>query len=60
MDDCVNGLSKGDSMEKILEEMREKSDRILRRDFLVRGYGTPERVKRNRVEKTERNNRIKR
>lgn len=60
MDDCVNGLSKGDSMEKILEEMREKSDRILRTDFLVRGYGTPERVKRNRVEKTERNNRIKR
>ena len=51
MDDCVNGLSKGDSMEKILEEMREKSDRILRTDFLVRGYGTPERVKRNRVEK---------
>lgn len=45
---------------KILEEMREKSDRILRTDFLVRGYGTPERVKRNRVEKTERNNRIKR
>lgn len=41
----MNGLSKGDNMEKILEEMREKSDRILRRDFLVRGYGTPERVK---------------
>ena len=46
----MNGLSKGDSMEKILEEMREKSDRILR---TISWYGirTPERVKRNRSKK---------
>lgn len=60
MDDCVNGLSKGDSMEKILDEVREKSDRILRTDFRVRGYDIPGRVKENRVEKPKRNNRLKR
>ena len=38
MDDCVNGLSTGDSMGKILDEVREKSDRILRTDFRVRYF----------------------
>lgn len=55
MDDCVNGLSKGDSMEKILEEMREKSDHILRTDFRVRGYGTSDRQKGNKPGKTQKN-----
>ena len=55
MDDCVNGLSTGDSMEKILEEMREKSDHILRTDFRVRGYGTSDRQKENKPGKVQKN-----
>lgn len=55
MDDCVNGLSKGDSMGKILEEMREKSDHILRTDFRVRGYGTSDRQKENKPGKVQKN-----
>lgn len=55
MDDCVNGLSKGDSMERILDEVREKSDRILRTDFRVRGYGTSDRQKGNRPGKAHKN-----
>ena len=55
MDDCVNGLSKGDSMEKILDEVREKSDRILRTDFRVRGYGTSDRQKENKPGKAKKN-----
>lgn len=55
MDNCVNGLSKGDNMEKILDEMREKSDRILRMDFRVRGYGTPNQIKKNKSERLKKN-----
>ena len=55
MDDCVNGLSKGDSMERILDEVREKSDRILRTDFRVRGYGTSDRQKENKPGKAKKN-----
>ena len=55
MDDCVNGLSTGDSMGKILDEVREKSDRILRTDFRVRGYGTSDRQKGNRPGKAKKN-----
>lgn len=55
MDDCVNGLSTGDSMGKILDEIREKSDRILRTDFRVRGYGTSDRQKENKPGKAKKN-----
>lgn len=55
MDDCVNGLSTGDSMGKILDEVREKSDRILRTDFRVRGYGTSDRQKENKPGKAKKN-----
>lgn len=51
----MNGLSTGDSMEKILEEMREKSDHILRTDFRVRGYGTSDRQKENKPGKVQKN-----
>ena len=52
---ALNGLSTGDSMEKILEEMREKSDHILRTDFRVRGYGTSDRQKENKPGKVQKN-----
>ena len=55
MDDCVNGLSQGDNMEKILDEMRAKSDHILRTDFRVRGYGTSDRQKENKPGKAQKN-----
>lgn len=40
---------------KILEEMREKSDHILRTDFRVRGYGTSDRQKENKPGKVQKN-----
>lgn len=61
MDHCVNGLSKEDSMEKILEDMRKMSDRILRTEFRVRGYGIRKQPdKKEKSEKTKRNNKLKR
>ncbi len=61
MDDCINGLSKGDSMEKILDDMRKKSDHILKTEFRVRGYGICKQPdKKEKSEKTKRNNKLKR
>lgn len=61
MDRCINGFSEGDSMEKILDDMRKKSDHILRTEFRVRGYGICKQPdKKEKSEKTKRNNKLKR
>ena len=53
MDDCVNGLSKGTAWKGYWTRYGKKSDRILRTDFRVRGYGTSDRQKENKPGKAK-------
>lgn len=48
MDECANGLSSGDSMGQVLDEVRARAGAILRTDFDVRGHRRPERIREDR------------